>query len=1225
MNIDRLIDRIEKVLREGATDPVIHSLAKEYARYRTIIDQRLDQCVTLIRSGKKFAALELAEETPNALDLMERLSFGDDEKWQELCKEKNIYLGPNFTEAHVEMLNGLYSEKISEDHPVFREYRTAMRSRDEQRTFKILKTILRMNPDHEAAQRHFGQLSVKILEQRLDHLDLLIREGRKDELLTLMDEVETTDWVISPEKSAKANLWENALAVRQTYRKADAKSRCEEILVELAQIRSTEEWKDALSHIGEFFTLSQEFELENEHEVDDINAYNEYREWAEDRMDEDRDTRALQALVARFKNRIAEMKQSENAGGLTVENYLEFQAEINTFRKEFEDMGRSDVPPEILMDLQKGMGWAKNRVTKLRSRTKKIWIGTAFLTVAAVVAFLLWFNFKQERSNLLDSVAQIQKDNDPFKQWSFLQNFGSDEVEKKYLQQKDGELQDGLDSLVEKTFANACALDVGRKEAFLVETEGKSIPFATDDALKRGQTEVVVKLCEDMLAQDPPNLKLMWNFLERFRNEDIAKGFALRRDLQRLVDALRPNYEKAMKDVDVNSRSAVSKANLLFAKDRPEDIEDMKTLLKGLQDLNQPLNVAGWESLLADQTQLRSQFPYHAYAEHAEVFPMLDKIDGKINSIQEGQRIVLNEFDALEGDVSKLRRGILEAHEKFKTNGEVDGFILNQGNFIEEMFSRFDKIKPKLSATEQLGLDNALREVKTFWQTYRHLVRNTSKKKIDDLLVEGEKIADGLDTGRSANPSADLAQLGELIKKLVAFRGNREEAFKPSFAQERGIKNLLEIQKKVLAKMGQGTEARGDLTEASDLESYLEALDKARQVKAYQGDALQSLQAVTTNRGLFSNDRGQLHRKLIFQGPEEVWTKIKAGELGVYPNDSQREYEFLSVIVAQGIRDIWRYKLNKCKPVQAGSTISGQKKYATKRELVQYLMAFGQIQQEKIEEKFDATGNPVKNPPAKVMQQGQFLIQGRREGRLFESTHWGGGIDGHMLEEPSITAESKFVQEQIERRLDGEERRVLTPMLDLLDALLLDQRLSPLFKAYLHDKLYEIMSLRADEWGLRLSTHLKKDHASLKAIMNVPLQATDWMNPASYEAMQGKLALYYRPLAQRRYSEEVKFNLSLLRDLTALSFPYAGYVDERGQARYLNAENPPGFTWCLGRAGGEIVLQRFKGANALSFSPLLTVDKDLEAVFKKAVAGAGATGTNRFGDVESSIPFRYSD
>ena len=65
MNIDRLIDRIEKALREeGTTDPVFHALAKEYARFRTQIDERLEHCVTLIRSGKDFAARELAEQPP---------------------------------------------------------------------------------------------------------------------------------------------------------------------------------------------------------------------------------------------------------------------------------------------------------------------------------------------------------------------------------------------------------------------------------------------------------------------------------------------------------------------------------------------------------------------------------------------------------------------------------------------------------------------------------------------------------------------------------------------------------------------------------------------------------------------------------------------------------------------------------------------------------------------------------------------------------------------------------------------------------------------------------------------------------------------------------------------------------------------------------------------------------------------------------------------------------
>ena len=198
MNIDRLIDRIEKALRETATDPVLHSLAKEYAKFRTKIDERLDHCVTLIRSGKDFAARELAEQPPDVLVLMEKLSFANDAKWKSLCEEKGLYLGPNWSEDHVDLLNGLYDKEITEDSPLFREYRTAARSRDDDRTFKILKMIRKANPDHGAAKRHFGQLSVKILEKKIDETEELISAGREQEFLDLMLEIEDTAWVVLP-------------------------------------------------------------------------------------------------------------------------------------------------------------------------------------------------------------------------------------------------------------------------------------------------------------------------------------------------------------------------------------------------------------------------------------------------------------------------------------------------------------------------------------------------------------------------------------------------------------------------------------------------------------------------------------------------------------------------------------------------------------------------------------------------------------------------------------------------------------------------------------------------------------------------------------------------------------------------------------------------------------------------------------------------------------------
>ena len=222
MNIDRLIDRIEKALREeSTTDPVYHALAKEYAKYRTQIDERLEHCVTLIRSGKDFAARELAEQPPDVLTLMEKLSFSNDGKWRSVCEEKGLYVGPNWADEHVDLLNGLYDKEITEDSPLFREYRTAARSRDEEKTFKILKMILKANPDHASAKRHFGQLSVKIQENKIRELDSLVQAGREAEFLDLILDIEETDWVVPP----KGDQWENALAVRVGVERRNAKLR----------------------------------------------------------------------------------------------------------------------------------------------------------------------------------------------------------------------------------------------------------------------------------------------------------------------------------------------------------------------------------------------------------------------------------------------------------------------------------------------------------------------------------------------------------------------------------------------------------------------------------------------------------------------------------------------------------------------------------------------------------------------------------------------------------------------------------------------------------------------------------------------------------------------------------------------------------------------------------------------------------------------------------------
>ena len=531
MNIDRLIDRIEKSLREeGTTDPVFHALAKEYAKFRTQIDERLEHCVTLIRSGKDFAARELAEQPPDVLTLMEKLSFANDGKWRNLCEEKSLYIGPTWADEHVDLLNGLYDKEITEDSPLFREYRTAARSRDQEKTFKILKMILKANPDHGAAKRHFGQLSVKILEDKIKELTELISSGREAEFLDLMIDIEDTDWVVQP----KGDQWDNALAVRDGVERRNAKARLEQILVEIASYRAADDWKGSLALIGEFFNLAQEHGLENELAADDINVYNEYKEWADELAEDAKSERELEAMISRFKNRLAEMHQVETQGGKTLEVYLEEQNELRKFRQEFQDIGKS-LSAEIMMDLQKAETHIKNRVLRLRGRTKRLWMAGVFAFVIAAmgaVTGLWWLKGFWDARSAVESVLEVPN---PSQQWEKLSAFVGNYPD--YLE--DVEVRKNIDQAVTKIFQDAGANLVSEsQDEFLLKTQDKALlPILKKEEIERKRANVVAVMCGKILEDldNDPNFQIRdaKRFLElfesapRFRKNDKGETLPL--------------------------------------------------------------------------------------------------------------------------------------------------------------------------------------------------------------------------------------------------------------------------------------------------------------------------------------------------------------------------------------------------------------------------------------------------------------------------------------------------------------------------------------------------------------------------------------------------------------------------------------------------------------------------------------------------------------------------
>tara|TARA_B100001115_G_scaffold1876_1_gene1536 strand:- start:244 stop:3711 length:3468 start_codon:yes stop_codon:yes gene_type:complete len=1153
VNIDRLIDRIEKALREDSTtDPVFHALAKEYAKYRTQIDERLEHCVTLIRSGKDFAARELAEQPPDVLTLMEKLSFANDGKWRSACEEKGLYLGPNWAEEHVDLLNGLYDKEITEDSPLFREYRTAARSRDEEKTFKILKMILKANPDHGAAKRHFGQLSVKIQENKITELGELIQAGREAEFLDLMLEIEETDWVVQP----KGDLWENALAVREGVERRIAKLRLEEILVELASFRAADDWKGSLSLVGEFFNLAQEHALEGELEADDINVYNEYKEWAEELADEAKAERELEGLVSRFKNRLAEIRQAETAGGKTLEVYLEEQNELRKFRQDFQDLGKS-LSAEIMMDLQKAENQVKNRILRLQGRTKRLWIAGvfAFLLVAVgAVAGLWWLSGFWNARNEAERIA-TDASSTPIQQWEKLSAYSADYGN--YLE--DDKVSAFLDQAIENVFAGAAEnLVQESQDAFLLKTQDKALPFIDKDEVERRRAGVVVKMCDRVLSaiDDNPDFEMRTgrDFLELF--------------------------EEAPR----------------IAKD-----EDGKQL---------PLK----------------EVDYYRFQENKFVMPKLQQIAVAMARMEDTNDRMQQRFSSLERKIKGFQDEVMAAWKKFRETGEVDHGILAQEKYLDGLDAETREFSGKeaIDPNDYREIRDALRELRKRWRSFSKEVESKSGSRIDTLLDGAEQMATSLARADASEKAAKLKEMGELLAQVTEIdKKAASDELKMSPGQERRLRALLELRNETLAKIKKAGEAKESAGSAGSLKDYFFSLEQGLDADAFSGDEVNYVRTVLSHRNKFSNDKGELSKKLFLKGPSEIWDKLEKGEIALIPDDSKAEYDYLKALLEKySLLNLWSYRLVECSPLPTGR--SGV--YNTNKKVVlPSLVSYGEVEEDTTRKNFDDQGNPISNPSSKLIQSGRFHWNGEVQGRVFESTHFGGGIRGLMVDTPKISPESQFLRLHLDRRMDPNTRSLVGPLMELLEVVIAEPSISPLLKAYLHMEIVELMKKKPAAWGVALSAQLIQDYQDLLARTKVRIRPTDWMDEQAYKDLSAALAAFYKGIGKRDYFPESRFTLDLLGQLQKIQFTYVGYVDGEGKNRI--AANPPPMYWGLQKgAGSQLDLAQASARSAPNFqphSPLIATDPSLDEVLARSYSEAKVQ-VGKYGSVADLLPIDFT-
>ena len=257
MQAERLIARIRGQLELGTPDLEARSLAGEYSALCLRARERLEQCATLVRGGNEHAAFQAAEADPDLLGLCALLSFAESDRWHALCRERGLPAGFPLDGQHVLAVESLYGRVIGESHPLYRDYRDAIRRRDEDRALAVLRSIVRINPDDPNAQSELARLSAKFLRESLGRVGTLFAEGEAADAVELMHRMER----FGANDLAGEPRWDEARARRAAWLRAKAEEQAVALVADAAQAREGGHWEACAAALGRTRALEREHQL----------------------------------------------------------------------------------------------------------------------------------------------------------------------------------------------------------------------------------------------------------------------------------------------------------------------------------------------------------------------------------------------------------------------------------------------------------------------------------------------------------------------------------------------------------------------------------------------------------------------------------------------------------------------------------------------------------------------------------------------------------------------------------------------------------------------------------------------------------------------------------------------------------------------------------------------------------------------------------------------------
>lgn len=388
----KLVRQIRDALAVAGQNAPVESLAAEYVRLCQEANQRLESCAAMLEKGSEYQALQLVETEPVLLDVIATLSFAETPEWAAYCAANQLPVAPKFDAKAVQALDGLYAKGISANHPLYKDYRAAVTSRNDAKAIQIIRSIVRLNPDDANAKSELARIENKLFQLKVQELRTALTQCDENAILATLSELER---VATPARLAELPEYGRANEVRSGVARREAIALAERLTGSLEEERQAGAWRMVGDILARIRALQSEhgFQLAETQAakcVEMQNYFDAKRAAADEAARFDHALATVGGLAESFDSRLL------TRSTLTFGEAQNLHGEFNRRWREVEKFQRP-VPEDFIQRVRTSAGALRAELDRLQ-RQRRLKIVVASTVAIIVIVGAAWFTIGQVRA-----------------------------------------------------------------------------------------------------------------------------------------------------------------------------------------------------------------------------------------------------------------------------------------------------------------------------------------------------------------------------------------------------------------------------------------------------------------------------------------------------------------------------------------------------------------------------------------------------------------------------------------------------------------------------------------------------------------------------------------------------------------------------------------------------------------------------------------------------------